>query len=756
MPLRPALLAGLAFLPSIALAQGTAPGGALAFAQVPAVPAAQPSLLDGNADLAKPGDVIDFAADAMDYSDDEQVVTATGHVQINRDQYKLTADTVIYNRASGQVEARGNVATIDPQGNKAYGDRVILTDSLKDGAIDNILLVLADGGRLAAVSGVRVNGRSVLNRAIYSPCAVETSDGCPKTPVWAIKAVKITHDPVKHRISYQKARVEILGVPIVYLPAFSHPDGSSGRASGVLLPEFVINNTLGAGIGVPYHLDLGPDRDLTIKPWLFTGAKPALDVRGRQLFGIGPVQFRAYLTGGDVIDFAPDGVTQVDKGQRVRGYFETNGRLQLSEEWRATFSMRLSSDDTFDRRYNIDYDDSLRNTLDFERFRTNSYLSIAGWGFQNLRANKGPDSTPIVLPLIDYDWRPEDKFLGGQLDIAANSMNLVRTDGQDVQRALASAKWTRSVLTGFGVRLTGTGLVRGDLYDTENPRGATLPTYAGLPGFQTRGIAVAAVDAEWPFAGPLLGGTQTITPRVQVSVAPLHLNRGIPNEDARSIDLEDTSLFDLNRFSGEDRFESGSRVTYGLQYGFTRPRLAITTEVGESLRISGNGSVPFLQGTGLSGEFSDIVGRTTLQYGSLFSLTHRFRIDSSDGVFRRNEIDVSVGTAQTYLTVGYANVNRNITLEDLTDLQEVRAGARVAFSRFWSAFGSVIIDLTTKQQEPTSTTDGFAPVRHRIGVQYEDSCFRFGVTWRRDYITDRDFRAGSSYIFTIAFKNLGR
>ncbi|QYE34310.1 LPS assembly protein LptD [Polymorphobacter sp. PAMC 29334] len=770
MPLRSALLAGLAF-PTIAFAQGTVAGAPATATLAPpeaatpflaAPPSAAPvtgeksTLLDGSGDIAKPGDVIDFAADTMEYSDDEQLVTATGHVQINRDQYRLSADSVTYNRTSGQVEARGNVATIDPEGNKAYGDRVILTDSLKDGAINNILLVLADGGRLAAVSGVRVNGRSILNRAIYSPCAVEKSDGCPKTPVWAIKAVKIVHDPVKHRISYQKARVEILGVPIIYLPAFSHPDGSTGRASGVLLPEFEIRNTLGFGIGIPYHLDLGPDRDVTIKPWLFSGAKPAIDVRGRQLFAAGPVQFRAYLTRGDVIDFAPDGVTEVDKGQRWRGYFEANGRLQLSDEWRATFSTRLSSDDTFDRRYNIDYDDSLRSTVDFERFRSDSYLSVAGWGFQNLRANKGPDTTPIVLPLIDYDWRPEEKILGGQLDIAANSMSLVRIDGQGVQRALASAKWTRSVLTSFGVRLTGTGFVRGDLYNTENAAEATLPTYAGKPGFETRGIAVGAVDAEWPFAGPLLGGTQTITPRVQVSVAPLHLNRNIPNEDARSIDLEDTNLFDLNRASGYDRFESGSRVTYGLQYGFTRPRLAITSEIGESVRISGTGATAFLQGTGLSGQFSDIVGRTTLQYGSYFSLTHRFRVDSTDGVFRRNEIDVSAGTSQTYITVGYANYNRNITLEDLTDLQEVRAGARVAFSRYWSAFGSVIIDLTTKSQEPTSTTDGFTPVRHRVGVQYEDSCFRFGLTWRRDYITDRDFRAGNSYIFSIAFKNLGR
>ncbi len=745
MPLRSALLAGLALhLPAVA--------------QTAAAPPARPSaLLAGDGEpIARPGDTIDFAADALDYSEDEQLVTATGHVLINRDRYSLTADSVIYNRTSGQVEARGNVTTTDPQGNKAYGDRVIVTESLRDGAIDNILLVLADGGRLAARSGVRVNGVSTLNQAIYSPCHVEGSDGCPKKPVWAIKAVRITHDPTKHRISYRDARLEILGKPILFLPAFSHPDGSSNRASGLLVPEVEIRNTIGFGVGVPYNFNLGPDRDVTIKPWLFTEVKPALDIRARQLFKAGPVQLHAYFTYGDVIDYAADGVTTIDRGQRPRGYFELNGQLQHDAEWRSTFLVRLTSDDTFNRRYGLDYDDSLRSTYNLERFRTDSYLSIAGWGFQNLRADKGPDTTPIVLPVVDYEWRPPDRILGGLLDLRANALDLFRIHGQGEQRATLQGQWTRSWLTGLGQRVTGTALLRGDLYDTEDPAQATLPTYAGTPGVQARGIALAAVDVEWPFAGPALGGTQTITPRVQVVASPLHLNRDIPNEDSRSIDLEDTSLFALNRYSGFDRFESGTRVTYGVQYRLERPRFVFTSEVGQSYRLAGTGNAPFLQGTGLSGSASDIVGRNTLQYGSLFSITHRFRIDNGNGVFRRNEVDITAGSSTTYFTIAYANFNRNIVLEDLRDFQEVRVGARAALSRFWSVYGSVIIDLTTSSQEPTTTAGGFQPIRHRVGVQYEDECFRFGLTWRRDYTSDRDFRAGNSYLLTVAFKNLGR
>ena len=152
-------------------------------------------------DVVEPGDVIDFTADQMTYADDAQIVTATGDVQIRRDGYALRADTVEYNRKTGQVEARGNVVSVDPEGNQAFGDRVQLTETLRDGAIDNILLVLNDGGRLAATSATRVNGVSTLNRAVYSPCSVTGDEGNPREPLWCIKAARIIHDPARHRVS---------------------------------------------------------------------------------------------------------------------------------------------------------------------------------------------------------------------------------------------------------------------------------------------------------------------------------------------------------------------------------------------------------------------------------------------------------------------------------------------------------------------------------------------------------------------------
>jgi LPS-assembly protein len=80
----------------------------------------------------------------------------------------------------------------------------------------------------------------------------------------------------------------------------------------------------------------------------------------------------------------------------------------------------------------------------------------------------------------------------------------------------------------------------------------------------------------------------------------------------------------------------------------------------------------------------------------------------------------------------------------------------VQVSKFWSVFGSAVVDLTDRNEDVLSVSDGFDPVRHRLGVSYEDDCLRLGLTWKHDYQDNGDARSGNSFLLTLAFKNLGR
>ncbi|HWC56194.1 MAG TPA: LPS assembly protein LptD, partial [Sphingomicrobium sp.] len=160
----------------------------------------------------------------------------------------------------------------------------------------------------------------------------------------------------------------------------------------------------------------------------------------------------------------------------------------------------------------------------------------------------------------------------------------------------------------------------------------------------------------------------------------------------------------------------------------------------------------------LEGRVSDIVGRTRFRFGRFIDVTHRYRVDKNNFAVRRNEIDLTVGTTQTYAQVGYLRLNRNIdpAIEDLRDEEELRLAARVAFMRYWSVFGATVIDLTDKQEDPLSLANGFQPVRSRLGIEYEDDCLQLGLTWRRDYEQIGTFRKGSTFTLHIALKGLSR
>lgn len=696
---------------------------------------------------------IGFEADRIDYDYDREVVTATGNVHVSRDGATLVADEVVWNRNEGTVIARGDVALTSRDGDKAYADEMDVTESLRDGVIDNLLIVTRKDNRLAAEKGERRGDIYVLNRAAYTPCRVETEEGCPKEPTWQIQADRVVLDNARERVRYDGARIKLLGMPLIPLPGLAHSIGEDG-GSGLLVPYVGYDRRNGFELALPYYWRLSSNRDLTLRPHIYSAVMPMLEGNYRALLSRGAYQITGYATvSARTALNNPDLAISED---RLRGYIAASGKFQFDPLWSLSGSLRYVTDQTFLNRYDISREDRLRSTLNLERVARRSYLSIAGWDFQSLRSGAVSGQLPIAIPAIDYRLKLDEPLIGGTVQLQANSLAILRTQGQDTQRAFIGATWTKSRLTPLGQELTFTGYARGDIYHSAQNQLSPTVIYRGEPGWQTRGIAALALDMRWPFIGKAMGGTQRIVPRVQLVVAPRLSNLNVPNEDARAIDLEDSNLFALNRFPGYDRFEDSTRITYGFDYRLDRPNFTFDATIGQSYRIDERATV-LPNGTGLSDRLSDIVGREQLRYKDMVQITHRFRLDKNNLAVRRNEIEATVGSRKTYFELGYLRLNRNVTsgVEDLRDVEEVRIGARVAFAKHWSAFGSTNIDLTGASDDPSSTLSGFEPVRHRLGIAYEDDCLEMGFTWRRDYQTVGDARRGNSFQLRLVFKNLG-
>ena len=727
---------------------GAALGLALA---VPHAAAAQ-DLGDTLPPLATPGSELLFAADEIVYEPEADRVVASGQVRVREGGYALAADRLVWDRATGSIVATGDVVLLAPSGDKLVGDSIRLDETLEQASIDNFLLALETGGRVAGARGNREDGVLTVEDAAYSPCGAD----CGSLP-WRITAAEVVRDDATGRLTFRGGRLHILGLTLPLLPLFTVGDpGPLGGVTGLLVPDVSISGVNGLELSLPYYMRLARNRDLTVTPYVYTGNLPALSARYRELGDKGAFQLGGFVTYGDVDN--PDfGATPETLGENVRAYVDANGRFQFDPYWRATGSLRYATDKTVTRRFDLTRDDRLRNLVQLERLGEDSYLSIAGWAFQGLRVDDVQDTIPIALPAIDARLRLDAPVLGGRVELRGNSLAILRTDGQDTQRAFALARWDRRLLTTLGQEVTLTGLVRGDVYHTDEVLKTAVPIYRGEEGWNGRAIAALAADVRWPLIGAALGGTQRFVPRLQLVLTPPTENLAIPNEDARAIDLEDSNLFALNRFPGYDRWEDGSRVTYGLEWLLDRPGISVRSNIGQSYRLTDEPLI-FPDGTGLTDQWSDFVGRTRFRYGRFIDLTARYRIDKDNLAFRRSELDLTVGTIETYATIGYLRLNRDIdpTIEDLRDREELRLAGRFHFLDHYSIFGSTVLDLTDSAEDPLSLSDGFEPARHRIGVFYDDDTIELGLSWKRDYERIGAFRRGSTFSVTFNLKGLGR
>lgn len=698
------------------------------------------------------GEVIDFEAEQLSYDNATDIVTARGNVVLRSKDRSVRANEVTWDRGTGSIIASGNVRLVDESGNQLFTESIQLNDQFEAGAMADLLIALRAGGRLAARSAARgEDGTTILTDAAYTACAISDAEGCAKDPSWRITAKKVIYDQSASRVRFQGAMIELFGARILPLPGLAlRTDGKA--ESGFLVPDFRITAVNGIEVSGEYYWRMGDNRDLKLGAYVFSSVAPMASAQWRHLTDKGAYQVTGFVTASDR---ASDLTGGVGFENDPRGYLDANGRFQFTPEWSLTGSIRVASDRTFLRRYDLSREDRLRSVVNLERIDDKSYLSIAGWATQTLRIIADQGQIPLALPAIDYRRLVDDPVLGGRIQLQANTLALVRTDGQDTQRAFAAAKWDLRRMTGMGQVVTLTALLRGDVYHTQDTLSTITEAYRGREGWTTRGVATAAIDIEWPFVGAAFGGTQVLKPRVQLVASPQTRNLAIPNEDSRAIDLEDSNLFALNRFAGYDRIEDGARITWGLDWELTRPGLRIKSTIGQSYRLEGQNEI-FPNGTGLSERVSDFVGRTEVRVGNLVSLTHRYRLDKDNFIVRRNELDAAIGTARTYLEIGYLRLNRNITtVEDLADREELRAAGRIAFARNWSIFGSGIFSLSSAEDNPFFTLEGFEPIRTRIGVAYQDECMEFGATFRRDFVTAGDALRGNTFQIFFALRNLG-
>jgi LPS-assembly protein len=722
-----------------------------------------------------------FQADEVEYDDQLALTVAKGHVEISQGGEVLLADTVSYNQRTDTITASGHVSLLMPTGEVVFADFMELRDSMNNAFAQNVRMLLADRSRLAANAARRINGnRLELRRGVYSPCDLCKTDPTAP-PAWQLKAREISDDKELKLIEFRDAVIEVDGWPVFYTPYLSQPEPSVKRASGFLAPSFGNSSTVGFHVGVPYFIDLAPDKDLTLEPRFTTKAGELLAAQYRQRFGNGMLDAVGSLNYSNV-----GSGNNSDTGTQWRGHINASGVWDVDDTYRTGFALQRVSDQTYLQRFS--FGTPLLNAMItrgyLEGFEPRAATDVNAYLFQPLLPGLGDSTQPIVLPVANRSWQSEPDGLGGRWNLNANLLNIVREVGTQTRRLSLGSEWDNTFRDGIGgqykfsASLRGDGYSVGDLSAKSNPdlpsaffpvNGAPPTQPIALNFLAGRVFPQLGLTWSYPLAHRGEDLTAVIEPIAGIYAGPAGgNNRRIPNEDSLGYELRDTDLFRPDRLAGYDVLDTGQRVDYGMKLAlYNKDGGNYRMLIGQSYRAEAN---PFLPpASGAAQRLSDVVGRVVLSPNSYLDLVYRFRLDKSTLSNRTQEVGLGMGPQNLRLGLNYLLIppqQQSDVVTNPTTGQSVLFGKREQLTvnvtskltRYWSLAGSETINLTNSsnvingQVTPQSNNTSLYAT---VAAIYQDECMAFIGSVTQSGIRSGDVTPGVSVMFSVVFKNLG-
>ena len=796
---RARLLAGAALIACAPLAFA-APALAQTVAPPPLTPAPVAPVSDGLAPSA-----VYIEADST--RRDGDVITATGEnerVLARFQSHTLRAGNVSYDLNRGVATADGAVELVSPDGDVVNASHIELDSDLQAGVAVDFATKMAGGASLMAATAVRRSQNvNELNYALFTPCPICDAKGEPKTPSISIQAEKVVQDEELRAILYRNAVFKVGGVPVFWLPVFAHPDPTVDRASGFLVPTLSFDEGRGISIEIPYLHVVSPSEDWLISPQINTDVQPFLNAQWRRRFSNGMIVARGGYTYAQKFgDFDLDGdgsaESNVDYGDRThRSYLLAHGRFDLEGPWRWGFTAERTSDKTLFDRYDVrsPYQDNglyygderrLISQLYAERQTQRSYLSIAAFSIQSLRVSEfnavtpalnvfeNDNTLPWVAPIVDARWEPSGPIVGGRLRLRGSAVSMQRDayvgapvlrpevilpgptdglDGVDSRRVSVEADWRRSIITLGGVRFEPFLDGRFDVYSVSD-----LPAMMGQDTDAiTRGRVTGGVDVSYPLIKRISASTDLIVePLAQISISnDPDLDPRIPIEDTQTFELDESSLFRVDRLPGFDLYEGGVRFTAGARATLRwdegrQASLFIGRSMREDDEEAFRTAIPddptrLYDPSGLASRTSDWIVQGD------FSPSDRIRgwghatLDGN-GEVRRAEASVDGRWGRRNLAAVSYIIDRSNPVDG--PLNRNYQFVQLAGQQFvYGNWGVAVVGIADLERDLIT--------RSEVGLLFDDDCFRFEIGYRRDNTLVRPSGPSEGVYFRLNLATFG-
>ncbi len=748
-------LAGAALAQQQAPAQQQPPGGETAVAKQVSPNKTAPLLLQ---------------ADDLIYDNRNNRVIARGNVEIYQDENILLADEVVYDKTSNTLTAIGNCRLKEADGSVVNAERLTLKSDFRDGFARSLRALTQDDTRIAAANAYRKGNQTVYEKGVVTSCK-PCEEHPEQPPIWRVKATRIIQDTEDHNIYYENAQFEFYGIPVAWVPYFYTPDNTVQQRSGFLPPSYGYNSsTTGFSLAIPYYYAASPNYDLLVTPEFTTQAGYLLQTDWRQKLWNGAYEIKlagAYNASAE--DFWGD--------RNWRGSVETHGDFALSGVWHFGWNGIIESDDTFRRFYNIDsiYATERVSTMYLTGQADRNFFTISVNRYGDLLGNTYDYETGTVLtktvtgtsyPSIDYNYVHNKPVFGGEFSFNVNALALSITDPANLSGLLqpgatqgttdhiaTDAQWRRTFKDDMGQVYTPFVFARGDVYSFSSFQEGI---YEGAADTFTRGIAGVGLDYRYPFIANSDGVSHVIEPVAQIiSRAGQADNRLVPITDSQSLVFDDTLLFDINKFSGYDQIETGTRTNFGVQYTMQASNgFSIRTVAGESIQLAGPNAFATYVSSGASGDpyynsglenaLSDYVTGTYLDYKNIFRATVQLRFNEKD--FGLDDQSYTLQTKLGFLQAGVSyEAMPALPYFGLTAREEVSGFGALKLTDQWSVFGDLRYDFELGMF-----------IRNSAGIQYADECVIYALTYQQTNVQIQDIRPNTSVMVTIGIKGMGQ
>lgn len=687
-------------------------------------------------------------ADELINDEQARTITAQGDVQVRYQGRTMRADRLVYNLDTGEIRAVGDVQIALEDGSITYAEEVQADEAMNVGAARELRARLGNTGTLAARAALRHGeGESELRNVIYTSCPICETDDRP--PTWSLRARRAIQDRESRTISYQGAVLEVVGVPVLYLPYIAHPDPTVGRTSGFLTPGLGRNRRLGTFYEQPYYWAISPYQDLTASLRVHGNVNPLIGLEYRKRFWSGALAIDTTFTQSRRFDTEGDPLG--DELFRYSAFAE--GLFEINDYWDWGFGVEHIYDDEYLRRYDLDgpgerrgpyigHDTRLISQLYGIGQSENSYSSVAFVGFQGLRETDTSDLLPLILPFAETERVLREPLFGGQVRLQANTALLARNDdgvgpfqGNDGRLSLG-ATWRRDAIFGPGMVVSPFAQARGDLFHVE-----TSPD-----DYETfsRALGLAGAEVSWPFMRPGERFDVIVEPVVMAAYASEDAeDPRIVNEDSLAFELDDSNLFRPNAAPNYDLWEPGARVSAGVR-ATARAHSGESASIMFGRRWREEQAVGFTEQNNLAGETSDWVAAAQTDLGRNFGAEARLRLDDETLDVQRIDLSVRAAAGRFSAVARYFNVDEALALDPSNPNEELIAQVGVDLARGWRMQFGLTRDL-----------DSDINLRQDIRAIYEDDCTFLEIAYTRSETQRGDIGPDEGLQIRVGLRSLG-